>query len=175
MDCLIYSGSFDPPTLGHLDIIRRAAGLCDHLIVAVMESGSKQPLFTLTERKSLLTLICEDLSTSCQIDIRIHRGLAVDLYRRVGAEGVVRGLRNSEDLRYELTMATINRQLNPEYETIFLPARPELTHISSSLVREIARYQDSYLQWIPEAARDYTKTVLQAKINNEAPQGSEEI
>jgi pantetheine-phosphate adenylyltransferase len=133
----IYPGSFDPPTRGHEDLLRRALALADQLHVAVAINSAKQPLFTLEERLQLLRGLSGDMKG---VTVTSFEGLLADYARKVGATMVVRGLRASGDFEYELQMALMNRQLNPELETVFLAPAFDLTFVSSSLAREVGRY-----------------------------------
>ncbi|HWI85844.1 MAG TPA: pantetheine-phosphate adenylyltransferase [Sphingomonas sp.] len=145
----VYTGSFDPLTLGHLDIVRRATRLCDRLVIGVSTNSLKTPLFTLDER--LAALRQELRAFDAQIDVRDFAGLAVDFARLVGAQCVVRGLRSGTDLDYESPMAAMNRQMAPEIETIFLVAAPGFAHIASSLVKDVARAGGKIEHFVPAA------------------------
>jgi pantetheine-phosphate adenylyltransferase len=133
----IYPGSFDPPTRGHEDLIRRSLALADRLIVAVATNVSKEPLFSVEERLAMLTAICDG---DPRISIGSFGGLLADHARRVGATMVLRGLRAVSDFEYEFQMALMNRQLHPSLETVFLVPAVDLTYVSSSMVREVARF-----------------------------------
>jgi pantetheine-phosphate adenylyltransferase len=133
----LYPGSFDPPTKGHEDLIRRSLALCDRLIVAVAVNSSKQPLFSVEER---LALLRESVGADARVSFETFDGLLVDFARSRGATMVVRGLRAVSDFDYEFQMALMNRQLNTGVETVFLVPAVDLTYLSSSLVREVARY-----------------------------------
>ncbi len=133
----IYPGSFDPPTRGHEDLIRRSLALADRLIVAVATNVSKQPLFSVEERLAMLAAICNGES---RIRIESFDGLLADHARRVGATMVLRGLRAVSDFEYEFQMALMNRQLHPSLETVFLVPALDLTYLSSSMIREVARF-----------------------------------
>ena len=133
----IYPGSFDPPTRGHEDLIRRSLALADRLIVAVATNVSKQPLFTVEERLDMLRTAVGD---DPRVSFEAFDGLLVDFARRAGAGMVVRGLRAVSDFEYEFQMALMNRQLNGRIETVFLVPAVDLTYLSSSLVREVARF-----------------------------------
>ena len=132
----VYPGSFDPVTRGHEDLIRRSLAFVDHVIVAVAVNVTKQPLFTLEERVSLL----RETIRLPEVDIRSFDGLLVDFARSVGAAVIVRGLRAVSDFEYEFQMALMNRTLAPTLETVFLVPAFDLTYLSSSLVREVARF-----------------------------------
>ncbi len=137
MRTAIYPGSFDPPTRGHEDLVRRSLALCDRLIVAVALNSSKQPLFSVEERLGLLRTT---LGGDPAVSVETFDGLLVDFARKVGAGMVVRGLRAVADFEYEFQMALMNRQLHPGLETVFLVPAVDLTSLSSSLVREGAKY-----------------------------------
>ena len=133
----LYPGSFDPPTRGHEDLIRRSLLLSDRLIVAVAVNVSKQPLFSVEERLAMLRTA---VGPDPRIEFMSFEGLLADFARRVGASVVVRGLRAVSDFEYEFQMALMNRQLHPSLETVFLVPALDLTYLSSSLVREVARF-----------------------------------
>ena len=133
----IYPGSFDPPTRGHEDLIRRALGLADRVMVAIAVHPAKQPLFPLGERLALLRAV---VGPEPRVEITSFQGLLVDYAKRAGAGIVVRGLRAAGDFEYEMQMALMNRHLHPGLETVFLAPAANLTFLSSSLVREVAQY-----------------------------------
>ena len=132
----IYPGSFDPVTRGHEDIIRRSLHLVDRVVVAVAASPAKAPLFTLEERTELLQTVMQD---EPRVRVVAFDGLLADFANAEQAQVVIRGLRAVSDFDYESQMALMNRQLDPELETVFLVPALHLTYLSSSLVREIAR------------------------------------
>ena len=133
----IYPGSFDPPTRGHEDLVRRSLALCDRLIVAVAVNAAKQPLFSVEER---LEMLRSAVGGDARVSLETFDGLLAAYARRVGATMVVRGLRAVSDFEYEFQMALMNRQLHPSLETVFLVPAVDLTYLSSSLVREVARF-----------------------------------
>ncbi len=133
----IYPGSFDPPTKGHEDLIRRSLTLADRVVVAVAVNPNKQPLFSVEERLEMLRAAVGD---EPRVSFEAFEGLLVEFARRIGATMVVRGLRAVSDFEYEFQMALMNRQLHPSLETVFLVPALALTYLSSSLVREVARY-----------------------------------
>jgi pantetheine-phosphate adenylyltransferase len=132
----VYPGSFDPITKGHEDLIHRSLAFVDKLVVAVAVNVSKQPLFTLEERVALIEQTVRDKA----IEVRSFDGLLVDFALSVGATVIVRGLRAVSDFEYEFQMALMNRTLAPKLETVFLVPAFDLTYLSSSLVREVARF-----------------------------------
>jgi len=131
----MYPGTFDPITNGHIDLVRRAAGLFDQLVVAVAASPRKEPMFSLDERISLAR---EALAGMANVSVEGYRGLTVDFALERGLRTVVRGLRAVSDFEYEFQLAGMNRHLSSEVETIFLAPAVEYTFISSTLVREVA-------------------------------------
>ena len=133
----IYPGSFDPPTRGHEDLIRRSLLLTDRLIVAVAVNAAKQPLFTPEERLAMLRAAA---GGDPRVEFVAFEGLLAEFAQRSGASVVVRGLRAVSDFEYEFQMALMNRQLHPALETVFLVPALDLTYLSSSLVREVARF-----------------------------------
>jgi pantetheine-phosphate adenylyltransferase len=133
----LYPGSFDPPTRGHEDLIRRSLALADRVIVAVAANSAKQPLFSVEERLAMLRVA---VGSDPRISVETFEGLLADFAKRAGAAVVVRGLRAVSDFEYEFQMALMNRQLHPSLETVFLVPAVDLTYLSSSLVREVARY-----------------------------------
>ena len=133
----LYPGSFDPPTRGHEDLIRRSLALADRVVVAVAANSAKQPLFTVEERLAMLRAA---IGAESRILVETFEGLLADFAKKSGASVVVRGLRAVSDFEYEFQMALMNRQLHPSLETVFLVPAVDLTYLSSSLVREVARY-----------------------------------
>ena len=133
----LYAGSFDPLTRGHEDLIRRSLGFVDRLIVALAINVAKQPLFTIEERKKFIRAAVGD---EPRIEIREFEGLLVDFARSVNATIAIRGLRAVSDFEYEYQMALMNRHLHPALETLFMVPSIDLTFVSSSLVREVARF-----------------------------------
>lgn len=131
----ICPGSFDPVTNGHLDIIGRAAGTWDHVIVAVLSNPRKQPLFTVDER---LDMIREAISRWPNVSVASSEGLLVDFARSHGAQVIVKGLRPIQDFEYEWQMGMVNKELDEGIETYFLMSRKEYSYLSSSIIRELA-------------------------------------
>ena len=132
----VYPGSFDPVTKGHADLIRRCFAFADKVIVAVAVNVAKQPLFTLEERVAMIRATVD----TPLVEVRAFDGLLVEFARQVGAAVLVRGLRAVSDFEYEFQMALMNRTLAPTLETVFLVPAFDLTYLSSSLVREVARF-----------------------------------
>lgn len=131
----VYAGSFDPVTLGHVDVISRAVKLFDRLVIAIGRNQSKPPLFTIDERIKMISDVCKKWPN---VEILSFNGLAVDFAKSVNAVALVRGLRTEVDFVYEMQMALMNRHLSAPLETIFIPTAQEYGHVSSSLVREVA-------------------------------------
>jgi pantetheine-phosphate adenylyltransferase len=133
----LYAGSFDPFTLGHADIMRRSLGFVDQLVVAVAHNTRKNPLFTAEERAEFIRVTA---GGEPRIEVRAFDGLLVDLARTLNATMLIRGLRAVSDFEYEYQMALMNRHLHPGLETVFMVPSNETTYISSSMVREVARF-----------------------------------
>ena len=142
----IYSGSFDPVTIGHVDIIRRAAKLFDRVIVAVLHNPAKKGCFTVEERLEMIRAACADMP---RVEARAFAGMLVEAVEETGATAVVRGLRGVGDFEAEKTMAQFNAELRPGTETVFLISRPEHAHISSSMVKEIAAWGADFSPYVP--------------------------
>ena len=139
-------GTFDPVTNGHLDIVRRAAALFDRVVVAVVDNPSKEPLFPTEERVAMLEEVLGDLDN---VEVDSFSGLLVDYARRKEIGIIVKGLRAVTDFDYELQMAQMNRKLT-EMETSFVPTSPEWSYLSSSLVKEVARYGGDVSGLVPD-------------------------
>ncbi|TGB00189.1 pantetheine-phosphate adenylyltransferase [Sporolactobacillus shoreae] len=144
----IYPGSFDPVTYGHLDIIRRGLSVFDHIIVAVLNNSRKDPLFSVDERVSLLKSATKDLGA---VSVDSFDGLLMDYVHKRNVKVVLRGLRAISDFEYELQIASINKSLNPEIETCFMMTSNRFSFLSSSMVKEVARYGGSVQGLVPEA------------------------
>ncbi|MCI6164872.1 MAG: pantetheine-phosphate adenylyltransferase [Lachnospira sp.] len=144
----IYPGSFDPVTLGHLDIITRSAKLVDHLIVGVLNNSSKTPLFSVDERVNMLKEVTKDLDN---VEIMSFSGLLVDFAREHNVSTIIRGLRAVTDFEYELAMSQTNRVAAPEIDTVFLTTGLKYAYLSSSIVKEMAMYGGDISHFVPEA------------------------
>ena len=138
MRTVIYPGTFDPLTLGHINLIERASKLFDKVILAIAYSERKSPLFDFDERKALAEVSLAHLDN---IEVLGFRGLIIDVAKAHKAQAVIRGVRNSTDFDYEIQMADMNHKLLPDFETIFLTPANQYSYISSTLVREIASMQ----------------------------------
>lgn len=151
MKTAIYPGSFDPVTAGHLDIIRRAAGLCDQLIVAVMHNQAKKPAFSPEERCGMLRRAVSELPN---VEVRMFSGLLADYAKQQGAETIIKGLRAVSDFEYEFQMALANRKLNPGLDTVFLMTSAEHMYLSSSIVKDIAAHGGDITGLVPDSIQD---------------------
>jgi pantetheine-phosphate adenylyltransferase len=148
---LVYPGSFDPITNGHLDIINRAVCICDRLIVAVGSNESKKPTFTVEERIELIQAAVGDRSN---IQITGFTGLLADFVRKAGAKAVIKGLRAMSDFEYEFQMALLNKKLEPDMETLFMMTNVNYSYLSSSAVKEIARNGGCIEGLVPDCIRE---------------------
>lgn len=146
----LFPGSFDPVTSGHEDIVRRALAIADWVVVAVSHAPtqSKQPMFSVDER---VRMIRETFADEPRVEAAEFQGLLVDYARRIGARVVVRGVRTVADWEYELQMATMNRALAPDVETVFLPPAPEHSFVSGTLVRQVAALGGDVSRFVPAA------------------------
>lgn len=142
----LYPGSFDPVTLGHLDIIRRAAAIFDTVVVGVLHNPDKQGLFPAAQRVDMLKRACAEIPN---VEIIAWPGLLAQLTKETGIRVVVRGVRNAADLDSETTMAHINGDLDPGLETLFLPASPGKTDVSASMVRQLAQFGADISPYVP--------------------------
>src|ERR1700754_2256629 len=148
----LYPGTFDPVTLGHLDIIKRAVKLVDHLVIGVATNASKEPMFTLQERRAMLEREAKPLAEGrASIEVRAFNTLLVKFAEEVGASMIIRGLRAVSDFEYEFQMVAMNQRLNTEIETVFLMADPRHQAISSKLVKEIAMLGGDISPFTPPA------------------------
>lgn len=147
MRTAVYPGSFDPVTLGHLDIIRRAAAQFDRVVVCSLINSRKTTLFSLEERLDFLRRVTASLPN---VEVKAFDGLLAAFARAENATVLIKGLRTSADYEDEFQMATINRQLNPELDTLFFPAKAEYLHVSSTAAKEMARYGADLTGYVPQ-------------------------
>ena len=145
MKVAVYPGSFDPVTYGHLDIIKRASHVFDHLIVAVLNNSTKNPLFTLEERIGLLQEVTRELPN---VEVDGFQDLLIHYMK--SKQVIVRALRSVSDYEYELQLATMNRKLGDRVETFFMTSSPEYSYLSSSIVREIAKFHGPVSELVPD-------------------------
>ncbi|MCX7046123.1 MAG: pantetheine-phosphate adenylyltransferase [Candidatus Sumerlaeota bacterium] len=148
----LYPGTFDMPTNGHLNLIHRAARLFPKVIVAVAINDSKKPMLTVEERVELLRRITRDLPT---VEVASFQGLTVEFARKIGAKVIVRGLRAVSDFEFELQMALINKQLDPEIETIYLAPDLENSFLSSTATRELMSHGGDLTSFVPPDVKAY--------------------
>lgn len=153
----IYPGSFDPPTYGHLDLMKRAAKLFDTLVIAVARNNEKNATFTVPERVEMLELITKDIPN---VEVSSFEGLTVEFARERKATALVRGLRVVSDFEYEITIAVANQKLNPDVDTLCLMPSENFLLVSSKIVREIAHYGGDVSEFVPpEVAERLRKKV----------------
>lgn len=146
MRTAIYPGSFDPVTNGHIDIIRRASLLVDKLVIGVLNNSAKSPLFSVEERVNMLKKVTYNIPG---VEVTYFSGMLVDFAESVNARIIVRGLRAESDFEYELQWAQTNRMLRPYLDTIFLVTNQNYSFLSSSTVRELAKYHSDVSQFVP--------------------------
>jgi pantetheine-phosphate adenylyltransferase len=147
----MYPGTFDPITLGHEDLVRRATRLFDKVIVAIAANPSKEPMFSLDERVELARTVLADMDS---VEVMGYSGLTVDFARDNGLQAIVRGLRAISDFEYEFQLANMNRHLNEEVESVFLTPTETYTYISSSLVREICSMGGDISEFVSPKVKD---------------------
>jgi pantetheine-phosphate adenylyltransferase len=146
MRTALYPGTFDPITNGHLDLIKRASRIFDHLVVAVADNPAKETLLTREERVSLLKASVKGLKN---VEVRHFSGLTVEYARKLKVTAIIRGLRVFSDFEYEFQMALMNRKLVPEVETVFLVPSEQYTYVSSSLIKDIATFGGNISGFVP--------------------------
>lgn len=161
---VIYPGSFDPVTLGHLDIITRASGLFDEVVALVGSNPKKSPSFTAQERVAMLEKCTAHLPN---VSVDSHQGLLADYVRSVGAVGIVKGLRAMSDFEYEFQMALTNKKLVPEAETLFLTTTAENMYLNSSLVKQVASFDGDITDFVPKEVLADIRLRLQGKFRNQ--------
>lgn len=151
MRVAVYPGSFDPITNGHLDIIRRASKLYDRVIVGVLNNASKNPVFSVDERREMIEAVTADIkNVSCDV----FSGLLVDFAKQNEASVIIKGLRTVADFEYEFQMALLNKALNPEFETVFMMTDSKYSYISSSMVKEVAKYHGELEGFVPPIIKE---------------------
>lgn len=153
----IYPGSFDPLTVGHLDILDRSLPLFDEITIVVAGTGQKQPLFSVEER---VEIIRETVSDRPQVKVDQWSGLIMDYAKDNGVKAVLRGLRAASDFEYEFMMASMNKKLNSDVETVFMMTSQDLYFVSSTMIKELFRYGGDISPYVPQGVRDRLKTKL---------------
>jgi len=148
----VYPGSFDPTTLGHLDIITRASAFADKLVVAVLNNSAKSALFTAEERVAHVKEVTSGIKN---VSVESFEGLLVDFVKKQGAHCVIRGLRAVTDFEYEFQMALTNRSMKTDLETLFIPTSTQYLYLSSNIVREIARFGGNIDNMVPPQIKKY--------------------
>jgi len=163
MAICVYPGSFDPVTVGHLDLIERASSLFDQVVVAVLHNPAKNGCFTVEERISLLRKACGHLPN---VSFDHFDGLLVDYMHARGARMVLRGVRGSKDFDSEMVMAQLNHQLAPDVEILFMAAQPAHAHISSSAVREIAMFGGDFSPFVPQTIVEDVSRIMRKSFRD---------
>ena len=147
----LYTGSFDPPTLGHVDVVRHACRLADRLVIAIGVHPGKAPMFSAEERADMLREVCGPVAAGegAVLEVTTFDGLAIEAAHRAGATLIVRGVRDGTDLDYEMQMAAMNETMAPGIQTVFLPASPPVRPITATLVRQIAGMRGDISGFVP--------------------------
>jgi pantetheine-phosphate adenylyltransferase len=153
MRVALYTGSFDPLTNGHVDVVRRACALADRVVVAIGIHSAKAPVFSADERAEMIREVCEPIAAEqgVALEVTTFNDLSITAARRAGATTIVRGLRDGTDLDYEMQMAAMNETMAPEIRTIFVPASPAVRPITATLVRQVALMGGAYEAFVPPA------------------------
>ncbi|MCV9887539.1 pantetheine-phosphate adenylyltransferase [Metabacillus halosaccharovorans] len=152
-------GSFDPITLGHLDIIKRGAKVFDQVYVCVLNNSSKQPLFTVEERCELIREVTKEIPN---VIVESYKGLLIDYVREKNAQAILRGLRAVSDFEYEMQITSMNRVLDDNIETFFMMTNNQYSFLSSSIVKEVAKYKGNISELVPEVV----EMALKRKFSN---------
>lgn len=155
MKTAVYPGSFDPVTNGHLDIIKRASKIYDHVVVGVLDNLNKKPLFTALERASMIMKVVSGIDN---VSVDIFSGLLVDFVKQKDADVVVKGLRTVADFEYEFQMALLNKALDSRCETVFMMTDAKYSYISSSMVKEVAKLKGDLTGFVPSGIVDLIET-----------------
>lgn len=163
MAIAVCPGSFDPVTLGHIDIIRRASKMFDHVIVAVLTNASKKPSFSAEERIGFLKKVLKDIPN---VEIDCFDGLLADYTRIKNAAAIVKGLRAVSDFEYEFQMALTNKKLNPDVETVFLTTSSEYMYLSSSIVKQVSAFGGDISDFVAPEILDEIKQRLSRKTDH---------
>lgn len=150
MRVALFPGTFDPITLGHVDVVRRALPLFDKIIIGIGLNSSKQPMFSPEQRLAWLQEIFKDTD---KVEAHAYEGLTIDYCEKIGANFILRGIRYVSDFEYEKGIADMNRMLSKHIETIFLTSSPEYSTVSSTLVRDVIRYNGDVRQFLPPEVR----------------------
>lgn len=156
----VYPGTFDPPTLGHLDVIERATKLFDRIIIAVGTNSGKRPLLSVKERIAAIEACVQDLPN---VEVSKFDGLLVDFVKEVKASSIIRGLRATADFEYEFQMAMVNRRLSENVESVFLMTKWDYSYLSSSIVREVAQLGGDYSEMVAPAVIPIMQKALARK------------
>jgi pantetheine-phosphate adenylyltransferase len=157
MKIAVFPGSFDPITLGHIDLVKRALPLFDRIVVAIGENSQKKTLFSLEQRMQWIEKVFADEK---KVHVNHFEGLTVNFCKKIEANYLLRGLRNSSDFDYEKTISQLNNIIGDQIETLFLISKPEYSHISSTIVREIIKGQGEVSYFVPDNISNQIKEIL---------------
>lgn len=150
----VFPGSFDPVTVGHMDLIERSAKMFSKLVIGVLVNIDKVPMFSVEERVHMLAELTKDMDN---VEVKAFDGLLVDFVEKEGAKAIVRGIRNSQDFEYELPLAQANHKLNSDADTVYLATAPEHSYISSSGVKQIYRFGGKIDEMVPDKVLERLK------------------
>ncbi len=150
MKVAVFPGSFDPITNGHLDIIQRAMPLFDKIVIAVGQNATKSTMFTIEQR---MKFIADTFASESKIEVVSYSGLTIDFAKQIGAEFMLRGIRNPSDFEFEKSIAQANRQMQPDLETVFFLTSARFAYISSSIVRDVIKNKGDYSLFVPDSVK----------------------
>jgi pantetheine-phosphate adenylyltransferase len=161
----LYTGTFDPVTNGHLDVVRRASRLADRVVVAIGVHSSKSPIFTVEERTEMLREVCGPVvaESGAELEIASFRDLAIEAARRHGATLIIRGLRDGTDFDYEMQMGAMNEAMAPGIQTVFVPASPLVRPITATLVRQVAAMGGDVSPFVPASVAERIRAKFGAR------------
>lgn len=152
MKIALFPGSFDPITIAHVDILKRALPLFDRIVVGIGLNSSKQNFLSSQKREEIVKTV---FAASPQVEVQLYEGLTIDFCQKIGAKYMIRGIRSAADFEYERAIAQINQTMNPEVETILLLSKPEYSAISSTIVRDILRNKGNVAPFVPQEALSF--------------------
>jgi len=152
MKIALFPGSFDPITIAHVDILKRALPLFDRIVVGIGLNSSKQNFLSSQKREEIVKTV---FAGSPNVEVQLYEGLTIDFCQKIGAKYMIRGIRSAADFEYERAIAQINQTMNPEVETILLLSKPEYSAISSTIVRDILRNKGNVTPFVPQEALDF--------------------
>lgn len=158
----LYAGTFDPLSNGHLDIIKRSLSFCDNLVIGIGDNSAKKTLLPVTSRLELINRVLDDVfkQDRVKISVEVFNGLLVNFAKSISANILIRGIRSVSDFEYEINLANINKTLEPNIETLFLPTSPDLAVVSSSMIKEIIKYNGDVSPFVHPFIRQHLTSMF---------------